>query len=102
MLKVKCVDCDKKYSRENSLTCPYCASNKGGFMQFPATQNIDGENYHLEEILRHKKTGNKFKIKEIQANGFICFFIYSPVNKPSAPFMKSYLSYSDLGEYSHD
>ena len=44
---------------------------KDGFLQDPKSLEYKGKLYHLEDILTHIESKNKFQIKEIQAKGLV-------------------------------
>jgi hypothetical protein len=69
---------------------------KDGFMQEPRHTEFNGKLYHLEDIITHEKSGNKYQIKEIQTKGFIAILIHSPAGVRKA---KVYLSFDQLNEY---
>jgi hypothetical protein len=70
---------------------------KNGFRQIPKNIEIDGKLYHLEDVLKHPKTGNAFKIKEIQDKGFVVLTSESPF--PIMIDKKAYISFGNLNEY---
>lgn len=66
------------------------------YKQDPKNTEINGKLYHLEDVLTHKQSGNKWQIKEIQNKGFISELIFSPVGMRKGT---AYISYEMLEEY---
>lgn len=67
-------------------------------------KNIEklGRLWHLEDVITHKVSGNKFRIKEIQEKGFIAFYLGNPniELKTEKVDQKYYISFGvDLHEY---
>ena len=99
--KIECVACEHVFRAPagGSITCPKCGSRKGGFMQEPSMKKIGSDSFHLNETLVHKKSGNEFKIKEIQASGFLVRMTKSLVKSLYPDNSKFYISYSQMNEY---
>lgn len=70
---------------------------KDGFLQEPKHIEIGNKVYLLEGVLEHKQTGNQYRIKEIQAKGFVTILIKSHL--PNLIGLKSYISHANLEEY---
>ena len=95
-MKIKCLNCETIYDVDKG-TCPSCG-RQGGYMQEPKIKNIDGLDVHLEEVLIHTASNNKYQIKEIQAQGLIAILVFSPVNLPIIG-KRIYISNTTIEEY---
>ncbi len=64
----------------------------------PKRTEIFGVHYELGQILVHQKTGNEFKIMEIQTNGLICYMVKT-LGKPIESTQRFYVSFGDINGY---
>jgi DNA-directed RNA polymerase subunit RPC12/RpoP len=94
-MKIKCMHCEEKYDVESHAQCPKCGK-RGGYMQEPKSKVIGHINVHLEDVLIHEKTNNKYQVKEIQSIGLIATLVESPVTKV---LVKVYISNGTISEY---
>jgi len=98
-MKIKCASCETVYSTGNRI-CPACSA-RGGFLQDPKSKEIGNINVHLEDILNHKVSKNKYQVKEIQNNGLIALLVSSPmVHENVKSGLKVYISNETISEYS--
>ena len=94
-MNVICKNCDQKYNLQEIQVCPNC-NEMGGFAQSPSLKTVGKIILHLEEILEHKESKNRFRIKEIQDRGIMVKVTMSIVAKVGTV---CYVSNSALGEY---
>lgn len=64
----------------------------------PKRTEIFGKHFELDQILVHTKTGNEFRIKEIQSAGFITYMTKT-LGKDLDSTQRFYVSYGALDEY---
>lgn len=91
----RCTACDKLFDLQ-WVRCPDC--KLPGFVQQPMTAKVGELDLHLEEILTHVESTNKFKIKEIQLKGLICKVFESPLGTAVVGKV-AYISNIDLNQY---
>lgn len=96
-MKLKCMECETIRFREFSDRCPKCHTISA-YLQEPSLVEVQGNTYHLEEILKHKTSNNQFQIKEIQKNGLVVKVKFNPV-LPNFTGKNAYISKNDLHEY---
>lgn len=80
-------------------SCPNCGKS-GGYLQEPSLKQFGKKSLHLEDVLIHCQSKNKYKIKEFQKNGIIAVLLSSPIiHENASKGMRVYISNETVKEY---
>lgn len=93
MIKRECKSCGEIHEFQE---CPKC-KERGGYMQEPKLKVIGSMSLHLQETIKHKDSGNEYKIKEFQKMGIVAILTKTPVSALTSK--RVYISNSTITEY---